>query len=284
MVIKLIDLKNTVKKKSSITNIFIWIALTFFSLIILYLKPIFELNENQILYLFSSASQVIAAIYGLIITGYIFLRNELDRKVEKDESLEEIVTTLKSDYFDSIILISLVTILSISLCFLVIADTIGTNRILLDILINVSVSLILTQLILIVSFVIKILNPNSLELASNKLKKQTTQSETGEKGSIEDFLSNYNWIEYILTKYGTSISDPEIQDYDSAKQQRISNKKLVNILYNDGRIDNSLRNNLFNLITFRNSFIHSTNLFLSKKDVEFSKVVLDRLKNALGVV
>ena len=44
-----------------------------------HLHPLLELSENQALYTFSSESQVIAAIYGLTITGYIFLRNQQDR-------------------------------------------------------------------------------------------------------------------------------------------------------------------------------------------------------------
>jgi hypothetical protein len=192
MIIKQIQYKDLFNKKGAITNILIWLTLTLTSLVIYFFNPIFPFDENQILYLFSSASQVIAAIYGLIITGYIFLRNELDRKADKDDSYEEIVSILKNDYFTSIISISFVTLLSIALCFLVIADTTHLNRGLLDVLINISVATILTDLILIISFVIKILNPKSIEIASDRLRLKTSIDETGEKGSIEDFLTIIN--------------------------------------------------------------------------------------------
>lgn len=275
--------RNGLIKKSSITNCIIWLTLTSITLIIYYSSPFFSLNENQILYLFSASSQVIAAIYGLIITGYIFLRNELDRKADKDDSYEEIVSILKADYFGSIITISLVTILSIALCMLVIVDATSVYKTALDILINISVSVILTELILIVSFVIKILNPKSIEIASEKLRAKTITYESGEKGSIEDFLTNFNQIEYILAKYGTAITNPELTDYESVKRKRIPNPKLVHILFNDERIDSALKDDLIKLISFRNSIIHGTNLFISKQDVELSKDILDRLKNSLGV-
>jgi hypothetical protein len=275
--------KNGLIKKSTIVNIVIWFILTSISLGVYYSSPLFLLDENQILYLFSAASQVIAAIYGLIITGYIFLRNELDRKVDKDESYEQIVSILKADYFGTIKTISAVTLLSIALCFLVIVDATSLNNVALDILINISVSMILTELILIVSFVIQILNPKSLEIASERLRAKTIISETGEKGSIEDFLTNFNQIEYILAKYGTAITNPELFDYESVKKKRISNPKLVQILFNDERIDSSLKDDLLKLISFRNSIIHGTNLFISKQDVDLSKDILQRLKNSLGV-
>lgn len=277
------DYRKLLFKKSSINYFLIWLILTSIILGISYAYPIFYLDENQILYLFSAASQVIAAIYGLIITGYIFLRNELDRKVDQDDTLEEIVSILKADYFGSIITISFVTVLSIALCFLVIVDATSCNKFFLDILINISVSVILTELILIVSFVIQILNPKSLEIASDRLRTKTIKSETGEKGSIEYFLTNFKQIEYAIAKYGTAITNPELTDYESVKKKRIPNPKLVHILFNDGKIDSSLKDDLINLISFRNSLMHGSSLFITKQDVEWTKEILERLQNSLGV-
>jgi len=276
-------LQEKLLEKSIISNFGIWAVLSSVSVLAYYVYPIFQLNENQILYLFSAAPQVIAAIYGLIVTGYIFLRNELDRKADKDESFEEIVLLLKTEYFDSIVSISLVTLLSISLCFLVTVAETGKNSEIVNILINLSIPTIITELILIISFVIKILNPNSLEIASNKLREITTKNNSDNKGSLEDFLKNYNHLEYILEKYGTAFSNTEFQDYDSIQRKRIAKSKLVNILYNEGKIDLSLKNNLIELISFRNSLIHGTTLFVSQKDVERSEYVLDKLKEILQV-
>ncbi|MBK7370447.1 MAG: hypothetical protein IPJ09_03235 [Saprospiraceae bacterium] len=270
-------------KKSSNPNLFIWLGLSALSIIIYSINPIFYLNENQTLYLFSSASQVIAAIFGLIITGYIFLRNELDRKAERDETLEEIIFLLKTDYFGSIKSISITTLISIALCFLVIVAEKYQYASLLDYLINLSVATILTDLIIIVSFVIKILNPNSIELASNKLRDITTKDKANESGSLEAFLMHYNNIEYILEKYGTIIVYPDVTDYDSAKRKRIAKSKLVNILYKEGKINLQLKNNLIELISFRNSLIHGTDLFVSIRDVELSNQILVDLKTSLGV-
>lgn len=283
MIDKINEYRKLIFKRSSLPNIIIWLTLCVISVVIYKIKPVFNLNENQILYLFSSASQVIAAIYGLIITGYIFLRNELDRKADKDESLEEIILLLKTEYFGSIIGISLTTLLSIALCFLVIADETHSNVNLLGYLINISVATILTELIVVVKFVITILNPNSLELASNKLRELTAQDKTNESGSLEDFLKHYNQIEYILDKYGSSFLYSDLNDYESVKRKRIAKTKLVYILFKEEKIDNELKNNLIELISFRNSLIHGTNLYVSTRDVEMSESILNKLKDSLGV-
>lgn len=83
------------KVTKNIKYFLLWLSMCVMSILILIFVPIIFINESQILYLFSSAAQVIAAIYGLIVTGYIFFRNELDKKVLEDESLDEIVSYLK---------------------------------------------------------------------------------------------------------------------------------------------------------------------------------------------
>ncbi|WP_152903193.1 hypothetical protein [Stutzerimonas stutzeri] len=58
-------------------------------------NPVLILNENQILYLFSTSAQVLAGVYGLTLTGFIFFRNELSREELEDETLVEAVESLK---------------------------------------------------------------------------------------------------------------------------------------------------------------------------------------------
>ncbi|CAG5016128.1 hypothetical protein DYBT9275_05482 [Dyadobacter sp. CECT 9275] len=277
------EFQKLIVTKNAGRNLLIWVALTFAGIVIYLIKPLFILNENQILYLFSSASQVIAAIFGLIITGYIFLRNELDRKADKDETLEEVILLLKSEYFGSITGISIMTGISIALCFLVIVAE--TNQLLapLSLLINISVSTILTTLITIISFVIIILNPNSIEIASNKLRENTTTDKANESGSLENFLKNFNQIDYILEKYGTTLLFTDIDNYKSARRKRVAKTKLVSILFSEGKIDIDLRNNLMELITLRNSLVHGTDLFVSINDVQLSENLLNRLRSTLGV-
>ena len=56
-----------------------YVLIRFILLIIaLLLKPI-QLNETQIMYLSSTLAQVCAALFGLTITGYIFLEDKLTK-------------------------------------------------------------------------------------------------------------------------------------------------------------------------------------------------------------
>lgn len=267
-------------KKRYIPYLFGWITLIAISLTIQNIKPIY-INENQILYLFSAASQIIAAVYGLIITGYIFLRNELDRKVSDDESLEEIVKCLKDDYYTSIIYISFITLASITLCFISISLETHPNILLLNIMINISVATILLELVVIVFFVIKILNPNSFEMASNKIVNNTYEMKTGNKGSLEKFLYYYNQIEYILDKYGNAYIDIKNNEEPKYRKNNIAKTKLVYIIFNEGKITDRLKHRLIELISFRNSLIHGTDLSVSENAVKSAKEIFEELEEVL---
>jgi hypothetical protein len=134
-------------------------------------------------------------------------------------------------------------------------------------------------------FVIKILNPKSLELASNRLHDITAGEQPKDKGSLEEFLINYNQIEYILDKYGSVYLYPkENLEFELPNRKRIAKTKLTYILYQEEKINKSLQNDLIELITFRNSLIHGTKLFVSAKDVEKSGEILNELKKSLGLL
>lgn len=267
-------------KKRFLPYFFAWLIISSTSIVILFIKPIY-LNENQILYLFSASAQVIAAVYGLIITGYIFFRNELDRKVADDDSLEEIVKYLKDDYYISIIYISLITLASIILCFLTISLETHRNTLLLNIVLNISVTTIILELSAIVSFVIKILNPNSFELASKKLVNIDSTMNIGAKGSLEKFLQYFNQIEYILEKYGNAYIDIANNEEVKYRKRNIPKTKLVQIIYNEGKITDNLKHKLIELVAFRNGLIHGTDLSISEKAVENAKQIYEELNNAL---
>ncbi len=277
------NFKKLLIEKNSIVIITVWLIMSILSILLYHFYPIFSLNENQILYIFSAASQVIAAIYGLIITGYIFLRNELDRKAEKDETYEEIISLLKTEYFYSIISITITAFISILMCFLVIADENNQSLTFLNYLINVTIITIVITLLIIFLFVIKILNPNSLEIASDKLKEITSRDKKNDKGSLETFLQTYNTIEYILDKYGTDLMFNNIDSIQIARSKRVAKTKLADVLYKGEKIDYELRNSLIELITFRNSLIHGSDLTLSIRDVEIAQEILNNLKASLSV-
>ena len=46
-------------------------------------KPLFLLNENQLLYLFSSMAQIIGGVFGLTLTAYVFFVDKFKEQIPR---------------------------------------------------------------------------------------------------------------------------------------------------------------------------------------------------------
>lgn len=244
-----------------------------------------ELNENQVLYLFSTTGQVIAAVYGLTLTGFIFFRNELSREEFEDETLTDAVDALKGRYFVLLAFITSLVILTILLSNLAIAReaegaTFGNAAI-----INTGQSAFVTSLLAVAYFIFDVISPQRIEKASRRLQDEVDPSRSEQtKGSLQEFLTNYNQIEALLNTDGLSYQPSVGVSVDRGRPRRISNTRLAEILFRNGRIDKLLFADLRELITLRNSIIHGAEPIVSQQAVAMSQDVLQRLKNALSVV
>lgn len=85
-------------------------------------RPLLSLNENQIFYLYSTSAQVLAGIYGLTLTGFIFFRNELSREEFEDDTLTVAVDSLKERYFNMLLFVTALSIFTLIMSNLVISS------------------------------------------------------------------------------------------------------------------------------------------------------------------
>ena len=243
---------------------------------------IFPLNENQVLYLFSTTAQVLAAIYGLTLTGFVFFRNELSREEAEDETLSEAVESLKARYFAFLAFITLLVLLTFAMSNLAMSSESGVRPILNVLLINSGQSVFATSLLAIAYFIFDVTSPRRIEVASKALQDKVDPTHGfPTKGSLEEFLRNYNQIEMLLYEYGYS-SNIISSSYSSKPSRRASNARLAEILARNERITKSLYLRLRDLITLRNSIIHGAEPVVSGDLVAESSNVLRELRTALS--
>jgi hypothetical protein len=240
------------------------------------------LNENQILYLFSTSAQVIAAIYGLTLTGFIFFRNELSREEFEDETLVDAVENLKGRYFVLLVFITVLVTLTLLLANLAISfESSGVAR--LNILIiNAGQSAFVTSLFAVAYFIFDVISPKRLEKASKNLQRKVDPS-VGDRanGSLEEFVRNYNEIETLLQNAGRVYQENSPSAPEKRYPRRLSNSRLAEMLLRNKRIGKQLFDGLRELITLRNSIIHGAEPVVSQVIVEASGDVLRELKTAL---
>ncbi|MCU1092974.1 hypothetical protein JAK58_15800 [Stenotrophomonas maltophilia] len=247
-------------------------------------SSVFYLNENQILYIFSTTAQVLAAIYGLTLTGFVFFSNELSREEFEDETLGEAVGELKKRYFILLSFITVLALLTFALSNLAMASEALQQSFVKVLIINSGQSFFATTMLAIAYFIFDVVSPDRIKRISRTLQDQVDPSHgVSRKGGLEDFLRNYNQIEGILRNYGYS-SLVSITAYPEKMVSRTSNARLAEVLFRNQWIGEGLFHRLRALITLRNSIIHGADPVVSEAMVSESAEVLRELSASLDVI
>ena len=245
--------------------------------------PLLILNENQVLYLYSTTAQVLAGVYGLTLTGFIFFRNELSREEFEDDTLTEAVESLKSRYFKILTFVTILSIITLLLSNAMIASESGSNSMLITILMNVGQSFFVLNLCVIAYFIFDVISPKRIEKESKAIQHQVDPVVSKQdQGSLEIFLTNYNKLEYIIQKYGQAYQS-QLEDNPAKSRRRISNVRLAEFILRAERIDYGLFEEIKNLITLRNTIIHGAEPVVSETMVKASENILKELAEALSV-
>jgi len=243
----------------------------------------FELNENQIMYLYSTSAQVIAAVYGLTLTGYLFFRSELLREARNDETRALSIEKVEGRYLKQLIVITFLVGFTIILTNLVIVQEGAGNTLFLTTLMNTAQTSFAISFAAISIFVLDVVTPHNVEAASQAIQNELDPGHSlqATEGSLERFLRTYNEIERILVDATGSLK-PFIEALESSpKYKRTSNTRLAEMLWRGRRIKHHLFAQLKDLITLRNAIIHGAEPVVSQEMVDKSQAVLLELREAL---
>lgn len=237
-----------------------------------------NINENQILYTYSTLAQVIGGLYALTLTGYIFYNDKLSKVSELDETYLDIVEILKKQYFEDIKILGIGCIVTIICCiFTINAIELFDNSRIYSYILNLATFIAIFEIVFIIWFSWQMTNPDSFDRTNRMLLQENKFSTTGkEVGDLKEFLQTYNKIEekirntgYRLLKqgalydlYGNSVSkgNNKIKVMDALKiliSLKILNEDIFS-QYNELRI-------------YRNSVVHSDNPEVTKEAVEEMK-------------
>lgn len=273
-------------KKNKLVTIFLIIivgSILIFSILYWRVGLKIDLNENQIFYVFSASPQVIAGLFGLSIAGYVFFTDKLDRAKYDDETLIDVIDTLKLKYYHSMIFMSIVAILSIFLSITVIFFY-DIDWVLFDWLTNVTIMIILGEVALIICFACSIIDPNKIRKISNILIKDFEKGDLSK--DISDyslFMRDFNEIEVNLKRQYEDITFSIFDKNNKTSQIKLPSRKIVRFLYHDEKIGHKLFEELLSIIKYRNYLIHSNDIHVHKLMCEKARIVNEKLKEKLNV-
>lgn len=259
------------------------------AILAIFYKPIINLNENQILYIFSTAAQVIAGLYGLTLAGYVFLESKLNDRAKEDKTLYDPVEALKNKYYFMIIAIGMLCILSILLSLLDIAtyDFLIKSPRLYSYMLNQTIVFIVSEIILIVLFSWSAINPNNITQISDRLKGITKRHLLKEedsdktKGNFTEFLKNYNMLEELIISYASELIMNGDWKYGKEYMPRII--KSLEILNSHEIINGRLRNEINELRKYRNFTVHGTDFSVDSSILDRTKEIYDALNKIYTV-
>jgi len=224
--------------------------------------PLVLLDENQILYIYSTAAQVVAGVFGLTITGFLFLRNELERQRQLDETIGESIEQLRQQYFNLTTFVCIIATLTILACLVTIGVEDSGRSALTVVLLNTTAAIILVTLVAIVYFIVDIINPRRIEEVSNALKRENEEGGGGDQGHVGRFLQLCSRMDRHLAHF----AQPFVQERSAGQAPPLSSRRATELLRVNGLIDTETRDHLLRVLRVRNSMLHGSEFSVTPQD------------------
>lgn len=141
-------------------------------------------DQENFYWLFSSSAQTISAFVAFLVTGFALVLNMLDSLQAKDETLEDIHTKLKSDYYSKIKILAFITGAAIIFSLWMVYLNGGESQhkrwlFALTILLN------MIAIGVGIYFVIDIINPNKYKKAAKQLIKEEHFEKSADENTID---------------------------------------------------------------------------------------------------
>ena len=212
---------------------------------------------DNIYWLFSSSAQAIAAFIGFLATGFFFIYDKLDKAIELDETLEDIYTDLKRQYYNRIIVLFILTGLSIVFSLLMVflnSYDLGIWAYTLRVFVGI---INLITIIWAIYFVIYVINPEKVKLTSAKLiKENKSLFEPKENNTISrgQFIDKFIELEKLIRQVALERNVKFIQNRQFAAP--LSLTELIKGLYQQLLINERQLRELLNLNKIRNLVVH----------------------------
>lgn len=198
-------------------------------------SPVKFFSMESIAQVLTTSAEVIAGLYGLTLTGYIFFIDRLQQKADDDELLEDIIALLKKRYHNMVLILSGSCFVVILLAFTFIIYQPESNILPIQAYYfwgYETLLLVYITLLFNIYFIITVVDPDKIPRASLQYKQKLSNSDT-ELGSLQEFLQDYEDIEQLLIakSEGLAVSQIGTNPWKALKhlngKEKIEIRKLV---------------------------------------------------------
>lgn len=291
------------KKMIALTSILI-LSSALFALFLTFFGAFVVLSENQILYVFSASAQVLAGLYGLTLTGYLFYHSKLEQKVIDDNTLEDQINKIKIESYDNQLAVGIIslTAISMSLLTIFIYNNAKFSEGIIDFILNFSSTIVFINITMIVLVSLVALNPSRIENLSNKLKREIEKNY--DKGIVTDniemgygniiikdddgkgygkFMICFNKLSNLMEDYANELEENRPVSYLNEKKRNRSITELAKVL-NIHEIIAGRDVELLDMFRmYRNATAHGTELRIDLNILEKIEVYYKHFKKMYNV-
>lgn len=240
--------------------------------------PLIDYAPDAVSSVMSTCCEVLAGLYGITLTGYIFFADRFKDTSQEDESLYDAVQALLLRYNHMAGFISLMCLLCIVLAEGIVLY--GTNTLLPQSLhrfwINETLLLCFCTFDLILYFVISVLDPHKVGRISSQKKAKISEDTT--TGDPEEFMAVWREIEDNLYALREELIS-KMRFVPGAGKNKPQIVQTLEVLRNYGRINHNLWRKLDKLRQYHNLSLHDVNMAVSQEMCDLAKNVLAELEN-----
>lgn len=233
-------------------------------------------DQQNYYWLFSSSAQTISAFVAFLITGFALVLNMMDSLQLKDETLEEIHTKLKSDYYKKIRILAVFTGLAIIFSLWMVYLNGGTSAH-KSWLFMLTAGLNITAIVVGILFIISIINPGRYRTAAKEIIKKNRQefSITGSQVDQLFFMTEFIKLERKVRDILKGMD--QFIPYGDTPKMMYSFRQMINALYQNELIDRNELNDLLQINKYRNLVFHG-------HQEQVDKGMLNRVKSAEKII
>lgn len=238
--------------------------------------PLIEYERDAVCSVMSTSAEVIAGMYGITLTGYIFFADRFQDTSQEDESLYDAVQALLVRYNRMAGFLSLMCLV----CF-VCGEAIvlyGNNTLLPEglyrFIVNETLLLFFVTLDTVLYFVVSVLDPQKISRISTQKLEKLTKDQT--VGDPDAFLDDWNAIEAELLKLRQSLA--ATFRFVPSRRSKPELVQTLELLRNYGRIGHGLWRDLEKLRQYHNLALHDVSATVSREMCDLAKKVRKELE------
>lgn len=243
--------------------------------------PLMQYELDAVGSVMSSCCEMLAGMYGITLTGYIFFADRFQDTSRDDESLYDIVQALLLRYNHMAGAISLLCLIGIVLGEGIVLY--GSNTLLplwlYRFWVDETLLLFFITFNVILYFVISVLDPQKVSRISSQKKRKL--SEDPSVGNAQEFMSDWRAIEEALYQLREKLIS-SVRFVPGSGRGKPEMIRLLDVLRNYGRISNSLWQKLNKLRLYYNMAIHDPDPQVSSEMCQMAKEVLAELQDKIN--